>query len=77
MYVKKEHLENRAKEINHKTGKRGLHVGFAKGRCYIYLINKADYEKNFVVQQALYSGNKRECYDYLRAMDNVFVYLLE
>jgi 5-methylcytosine-specific restriction endonuclease McrA len=76
MIVKKEHLVSRAKELNHKTGKYGINLEFANSRCYVYLINKIEHEKYFTVLQCLYCGNKRECYDYLRAMENVFTYLL-
>ena len=76
MDVKKEYLDNRAKELNHKTAKYGVTVGYSNGRCYINLINKAEHEQSFVVLQGLYCGNKRECYDYLRAMENVFTYLV-
>jgi len=76
MNVKKEYLDNRAKELNHKTAKYGVTVGYSNGRCYIYLINKAEYEQNFSVLQALYCGHKKECYEYLRAMENVFTYLM-
>ena len=76
MNVKKEYLDNRAKELNHKTGKYGVVVTYSNGRCCINLINKAEHEQSFVVLQALYCGDKREVYHILRGMENVFTYLL-
>jgi len=56
--------------------KYGIEVEYSNGLANLYQIDKCEYPKEHTMIRHLYSGNKRECYDYLQGMLNAIYYLV-
>ena len=76
--IRKKDIESVLKLVNtscrHKTNR--LAIGHAYGRIQLYLVNKGEYKNKGTIMQHITSGTKREIYNYLQAMSNVFWYLI-
>jgi hypothetical protein len=53
-----------------------LALGHAYGKIQVYLVDKEEYKNGGTMKQHITSGTKREIFDYLHAMKNVFWYLV-
>ena len=76
--VKEKDIESVLKLVNisckHKTNR--LAIGHAYGKVQLYLVDKEEYKNRGTIMRHITSGTKREIYDYLQAMSNVFWYLV-
>jgi len=73
--IKTENIEAILKLVNDKCTHKTNRLIYQNNS--LYLVDKDIYKKNYTVLQHITTGTKKEIYEHLHAMKNVFWYLLK